>query len=137
MLPSWHRILCSCLLPHDATGRGMTGCAGYSLIMTPDTVSSSAAMRVDVTTDKNTGRWGAGSGGSTVTSARQGMGGGVVRTTAVHTGWPPQRSINIHSASLIPDLINDVKAMTQQSLAQQRRPPHVNWLEGRTPSPPV
>lgn len=84
--------------------------------MTPDTVSSSAAMRVDVTTDKNTGRWGAGSGGSMVTSTRQGGG---VRTTAVHTGWPPQRSINIHSASLIPDLINDVKAMTQQSLAQQ------------------
>lgn len=49
---------------------------GYSLIMTPDTVSSSAAMRVDVTTDKNTGRWGAGSGGSTVTSAKQGTGGG-------------------------------------------------------------
>lgn len=56
-------------------------------------------------------------------------GGGGLRTTAVHTGWPPQRSINIHSASLIPDLINDVKAMTQQSLAQQRRPPHVNWLK--------
>lgn len=28
----------------------------------------------------------------------------------------PQRSINIHFTTLIPDLINDVKAMTQQSL---------------------
>lgn len=53
---------------------GDDGVRRYSLIMTPDTVSSSAAMRVDVTTDKNTGRWGA-SGGSTVTSARKGEGG--------------------------------------------------------------
>lgn len=36
-------------------------------------------------------------------------------TTALHTCYLPRRSINIHFATLIPNLINDVKAMTQQS----------------------
>lgn len=37
-------------------------------------------------------------------------------TTVLHSCYLPQRSINIHFTTLIPNLINDVKAMTQQSL---------------------
>ena len=79
--------------------------------MTPDTASSRAAMRAEVPTDRPSARLGRdGWGGSRDTSARQG------ETTALHSCYLPQRSINIHFATLIPHLINDVKAMTQQSL---------------------
>lgn len=79
--------------------------------MTPDTASSRAAMRAEVPTDRPSARWERdGWGGSRDTSAGQG------ETRALHSCYLPQRSINIHFATLIPNLINDVKAMTQQSL---------------------
>lgn len=56
----------------------------YLLIMTPDTASSSAAMRAEVPTDRPRARWERdGWGGSRVTSTRQGAGGG--GTTWFHT----------------------------------------------------
>lgn len=83
----------------------------HLLIMTPDTASSRAAMRAEVPTDRPSARWERdGWGGVWDTAARQG------ETTAFHSCYLPQRSINIHFATLIPNLINDVKAMTQQSL---------------------
>lgn len=85
----------------------------HSLIMTPDTASSRAAMRAEVPTDRPSARWESeGCGGSDVD------GGSARKTTAFHSllSSPPRRSINIHFAALIPNLINDVKAMTQQSL---------------------
>lgn len=79
--------------------------------MTPDTASSRAAMRAEVPTDRPSAKWERdGWGGSGDTPARQ------EATTALHTCYCPQRCINIHLAALIPNLINDVKAMTQQSL---------------------
>lgn len=80
--------------------------------MTPDTASSRAAMRAEVPTDRPRARWERdGCGDSGDTSAGRG------ETTVSYSCYlPPQRSINIHFTTLIPDLINDVKAMTQQSL---------------------
>lgn len=84
----------------------------YLLIMTPDTASSRAAMRAEVPTDRPSARWERGGGGGSVfTSARQG------ETAVLYSCYLPQRSINILFSTLIPNLINDVKAMTQQSLA--------------------
>lgn len=86
--------------------------------MTPDTASSSAAMRADVPTDRPRARWEReGWGGIRVTSMRQG------ETTLVNF---PCESIYIHFATVSPNLINDVKAMTQQSLRPQRQPLHAN-----------
>lgn len=82
-------------------------------------------MRAEVPTDRPRARWEReGWGGSRDTSARQG------ETTVFHSRYLPQWSINIHFAALIPNLINDVKAMTQQSLGQ-RRPLHVNFFSVR------
>lgn len=68
-------------------------------------------MSAEVPTDRPSARWERdGGGGSMDASARQG------ETTVFHSCYLPQRSINIHFAALIPNLINDVKAMTQQSL---------------------
>lgn len=68
-------------------------------------------MRAEVPTDRPSARWERdGWGGSRGTSVGQG------ETTVFHSCYLPQRSINIHFATLIPNLINDVKAMTQQSL---------------------
>lgn len=71
--------------------------------MIPDTASSRAAISADVHTDRTSARWKSGCWvGSRGTSVER------AETTSGHTCPRPLRSINIHFAARIPDVINDV-----------------------------